>query len=131
MRVRISSLAVPIQHQIKIAKSTLRMSDAGARIMGGMTKEEARALLKQHGIPFKREIAKPVSLAAPYGGPDFSVRNEGSIFLLTPNTPSAREWITAHIPDDAQILGIAVVVEHRYIADIVAGIQSDGLAVRQ
>jgi hypothetical protein len=61
---------------------------------------------------------------------DFSVRNEGNIFLLTPNTPDAREWIEAHIPDDAQHFGVAVVVEHRYIADIVAGIQSDGLAVR-
>lgn len=40
------ALSVPEQHQLKIAKSTLRMSDAGARIMGGMTKEQARQFLK-------------------------------------------------------------------------------------
>lgn len=40
-------------HQIKIAKSTLKMSDAGANIMGGMTKEEAREILKKFNIKFK------------------------------------------------------------------------------
>ena len=33
------------KHQVKIAKSTLKMSDAGARVMGGMTKDEARKVL--------------------------------------------------------------------------------------
>lgn len=41
------------KHQIKIAKQTLRMSNAGAFIMGGMTKDEARTILKKHGIKFK------------------------------------------------------------------------------
>jgi hypothetical protein len=41
----LEDLSVPNQHQIKIAKSTLRMSDAGALVMGGMTKEEARRVL--------------------------------------------------------------------------------------
>ena len=40
-------------HQIKIAKSTLKMSDIGARIMGGMTKDEARDILKKHEIKFQ------------------------------------------------------------------------------
>lgn len=39
-------LSVPEQHQKRIAISTLRMSDVGANIMGGMTKAEARAFLK-------------------------------------------------------------------------------------
>lgn len=34
-------------HQLKIARSTLRMSDVGASIMGGMTKDEARAVIKR------------------------------------------------------------------------------------
>lgn len=37
--------SVPDQHQRKIAKQTLRYSDAGARIMGGPTKDEARKIL--------------------------------------------------------------------------------------
>jgi len=42
-------LSVPEQHQKKIAISTLKLSDFGARIMGGMTKEEAREFLKSIG----------------------------------------------------------------------------------
>jgi hypothetical protein len=33
------------KHQIRIARDTLRMSDIGAVIMGGMTKEYAREIL--------------------------------------------------------------------------------------
>jgi len=35
------------KHQLRIAKDTLRMSDAGALIMGGPTKTEARAIIKK------------------------------------------------------------------------------------
>ena len=44
------TLSVPEKHQRKIAIRTLQMSDAGARIMGGMTKEQARAFLKSIGV---------------------------------------------------------------------------------
>jgi len=33
------------KHQLKIARQTLKYSDVGARIMGGMTKAEARAFI--------------------------------------------------------------------------------------
>ena len=42
-------LTVPQQHQLNIAKKTLKLSDAGAFIMGGMTKQEARDFLKSIG----------------------------------------------------------------------------------
>ena len=63
---------------------------------------------------------------------DFVVENHGSIFLLKPLTPSAISWIEDHIGQENgyQPYFPAVLVEHRYIADIVAGIQNDGLAVR-
>ena len=35
----------PQQHQYKIARDTLRLSDVGVLILGGMTKEEARNFL--------------------------------------------------------------------------------------
>jgi hypothetical protein len=38
-------LSVPEQHQLKIARKTLTYSDVGARIMGGMTKAEARQVI--------------------------------------------------------------------------------------
>lgn len=48
------TLTVPEKHQLKIAKKTLTYSDAGAAVMGGPTKEEARAIiLKLTGKPAK------------------------------------------------------------------------------
>jgi hypothetical protein len=41
------TLSVPEKHQLRIAKSTLNLSDVGARIMGGMTKAEARIVIKR------------------------------------------------------------------------------------
>ena len=38
-------LSVPEQHQLNIARKTLKMSDVGAAIMGGMTKAEAREVI--------------------------------------------------------------------------------------
>ena len=39
------TLSVPEQHQLKIARATMKMSDMGALIMGGMTKAEAAAII--------------------------------------------------------------------------------------
>ncbi len=60
---------------------------------------------------------------------DFTVENHGSIFLLRSHSANGDEWISAHIPDDAQTLGTAIAVEHRFIEDIVSGIRDDGLVV--
>jgi hypothetical protein len=62
---------------------------------------------------------------------DFLCENHGSIFLLRPLTPSAISWIEEHIGQDNgyQPHFPTVVVEPRYIADIVEGIQNDGLGV--
>ncbi len=38
-------LSIPEKHQLRIAKDTLKLSDIGAKIMGGMTKDEAKKLL--------------------------------------------------------------------------------------
>ena len=65
--------------------------------------------------------------------PDFELQNHGSIFLLIPQSTSARIWVDDHIGKDNgyQPYWPTVVVEHRFIADIVAGIENDGLAVSQ
>lgn len=57
---------------------------------------------------------------------DFHIEDNFSLILLRPLTDAAREWTGEHIPD-ATWFGTAVVVEHRYIADIVEGIKNDGL----
>ena len=63
--------------------------------------------------------------------PDFELQNHGSIFLLIPQTSFAHVWIDDHIGkrNGYQPHYPTIVVERRYIAGIVAGIQDDGLAV--
>jgi hypothetical protein len=62
--------------------------------------------------------------------PDFMVENHGTIFLLQALTPAANSWIEENLPEDRRTFGSAVVVEHRYIADIVRHAITDGLVVR-
>ena len=45
-----ANLSVFDKHQIAIAKKTLKMNDVGVLIMGGMTKEEARAILRKFNV---------------------------------------------------------------------------------
>jgi hypothetical protein len=40
-------LTIPERHQLKIARDTLKMSEAGARIMGGPNHAEAREIIKR------------------------------------------------------------------------------------
>jgi hypothetical protein len=63
--------------------------------------------------------------------PDFLVESHFTIFLLTPLTPAARSWVQEHLPDEHNRLEFAgsIVVEHRFIADIVRGAISDGLVL--
>ena len=61
---------------------------------------------------------------------DFSLSHHGSISLLHPLTFAARSWVEDHVDPDHQEWAGSVVVEPRYVADIVAGITADGLEVR-
>jgi len=67
----------------------------------------------------------------PTAGPDFFIQNEGSIFLVIPQTPEAKAWLAEHTPADEehQYFGDALAVEHRYILGIVDHIREDGLTV--
>jgi hypothetical protein len=58
---------------------------------------------------------------------DFLLNDEGTIFLLTPVTEAATEWANEYLPGDAMHFGDAIVVEHRFIRDIVDGFTNDGL----
>jgi hypothetical protein len=70
-----------------------------------------------------------IERVAPKPKKDFTVTNAGSLVLLTPNTNAAQQWIDEHIPSDAQTFGLSIVVEPRYIQDILYGIESDGLTI--
>jgi predicted Zn-dependent protease len=60
--------------------------------------------------------------------PDFTVENHGSIFLLQPQNKQAVDWVKEHVGqgNGFQPYFPTIVVEHHYIADIVADIRNDG-----
>lgn len=60
---------------------------------------------------------------------DFLLANHGTVSMLTPISLEAQQWADAHLPADAQRMGGAVAIEHRYVGDIVEGILADGLEV--
>ncbi len=63
---------------------------------------------------------------------DFTVLNEGSIFILNPLTEAADAWVKekVQITDETQFWGQkGIVVEHSYIIDIIDGIRGDDLTV--
>ncbi len=62
--------------------------------------------------------------------PDFELSNHGTIFIFTPLTPAARDWVAEFLPEDAQHWAGGVAIEHRDISDVVVGAQRDGLTVR-
>jgi hypothetical protein len=60
---------------------------------------------------------------------DVHVRNEGAIFLFTPITPRAKQWIAANVQSEAQWFGQALVVEHRYALGLAVGMRDAGLVL--
>ena len=61
---------------------------------------------------------------------DFSLQDEGSIVLLRMHTPVAQAWVEDHICEPTYWTPHAIVIEHRYIGDVLEGIIADGLEVR-
>lgn len=49
-----------------------------------------------------------------------------SVYLLTPETHEAEDWVDERIPEPIWFNG-AIAVEHRYIEAILWGIELDGL----
>ena len=67
----------------------------------------------------------------PHENADLLVHGGGTVYLLRAVSPRGEAWIAENISADAmRFSGGAVVVEHRYIHDIVAGAIRDGLRVR-
>ncbi len=75
------------------------------------------------------DLFKTNGSSPPERGPDFQLIRQTTIYLLEPLTDVARAWVGKHIPAGATRFGPAIVVEHRYIAEILEGIAGDGLTV--
>lgn len=52
-----------------------------------------------------------------------------NIGTLTPVSMQGEEWADKHLPKDALSWGGGIVVEHRYIHDILSGISDAGMKV--
>lgn len=154
MREDAKTKGVSVPKNITAIRSTSRLFFVEADGVEGVTIEgecaaDAKAnyisaLVDKHeatkaAIAKAEQDAQNVTRLAPTDAPpyeqaeavvlDFTVRNEGTIFILTPNTTWATEWVNEHLPEDATRWANGYVIEHRYISEIVAGIQADGLTV--
>lgn len=62
-------------------------------------------------------------------GKDIQLQNHGSIWLVRPVTDAGQNWIDENVTGESQWFGGALVIEPRYVGDIVEGMQADGLEV--
>ena len=62
---------------------------------------------------------------------DFTINNQDTLVLLTPESEQAKSWVDENIGQDNgfQPYWPTIVVEHRYINDIVKGLKMAGLTV--
>jgi hypothetical protein len=60
---------------------------------------------------------------------DYLVTGGGTVYLFHPHTKKATEWLAEYCPKDSdhQYFGNALVIEHRYVADILKLAIRDGL----
>jgi hypothetical protein len=55
-KIKLPTKGTPEWNQLQVAKKTLKMTDSGASLMGGMTKKEAKELLKKYNIVIKENL---------------------------------------------------------------------------
>lgn len=75
-------------------------------------------------------MANTTARVAPAPPSDFRLEHQGTIAVLFPLSSDAADWCWNHLPADAQRWCGGVVIEHRYVEDILFGIHNDGLVVR-
>ncbi len=61
---------------------------------------------------------------------DASVENHGSIFIIRPLSNTAKDWLAKYVDqNEYQPYRDAIIVEPRYVDDLVTGMQKGGLHV--
>lgn len=61
---------------------------------------------------------------------DAYVEHHGNLFLVRPVSSAAFDWLRENVAEDAQHFGNALVVEPRYITDLVRGMVDAGLVLQ-
>ena len=49
-----------------------------------------------------------------------------SVYLITPLTPECGDWLKENVSEDAMYLGPSLAVEHRYVENLILGLQEHG-----
>jgi len=63
--------------------------------------------------------------------PDVLIANDFSVFVFTPLTPAAKQWVAENVQSESwQWLGASLVVETRYAWGLAEGMLADGLVLR-
>lgn len=60
---------------------------------------------------------------------DYTVENHGSVLLVRSQNTAAEQHLQAHVSDDSQWFGHALVVEPRYARALVEQLGDDGFSV--
>jgi hypothetical protein len=70
-------------------------------------------------------------MKSPNSDPDFTLRDEGSLVLLTPLSPFAHEFVEERIglANGYQPMWPTVVIERRYAQDIIEGVIAEGMVI--
>lgn len=58
---------------------------------------------------------------------DITITDHGSIILVTPITDQAKAWVDDNVSEESQWFGNSLVVEPRYISNLVDGMSDAGL----
>ncbi len=61
--------------------------------------------------------------------PDFRIEGHSTIYLVHPLNDPAEAYLHEHTADDATWFAGALVVEHRFIADLVTDLRAHGFLV--
>lgn len=62
---------------------------------------------------------------------DITIESAGNVFLVSPLTDAAKCWIKENVTGKVIYFGKSIVVEHRYIDDLLQGMQEGGLTCIQ
>lgn len=62
---------------------------------------------------------------------DYRITGGGTVYLVIPQNPDAKENLHKNVSDEAQWLGVGLAVEHGYIVPLMEQLIAEGWAVGQ
>lgn len=102
-----------------------------------MAKQKSRTTRWQEAVAAAQEAADPIEAAADVLAristeyPDVDVHREGTLFLVGALTDSGVSWLSENVDVENATFWLSnIVVEHRYIEQLVIGMIEAGLVVK-